>query len=111
SNFSYEAVDSGGLKIEGHLEVVDQNEAIRRVKEMGLFPVRIVEAKLARKAARVEGRVGKAKGRALRIEIKVPFLSGRVKAGPLAIFTRQLATLIEAGMPLLRGLRILREQE
>jgi type IV pilus assembly protein PilC len=47
----------------------------------------------------------------LRIEIKVPFLSGRVKAGPLAIFTRQLATLIEAGMPLLRGLRILREQE
>ena len=41
----------------------------------------------------------------------MPFLSGRVKASVLAIFTRQLATLIEAGMPLLRGLRILREQE
>src|SRR6185437_4089214 len=50
-------------------------------------------------------------GGALRVEIKVPFLSGRVKQGVLAVFTRQLATLIEAGMPLLRGLRILREQE
>src|SRR5882724_5026147 len=40
SNYSYEAVDAGGLKIEGKLEVVDQNEAIRRLKEMGLFPVR-----------------------------------------------------------------------
>ena len=45
SNFTYEAVDAGGLKIEGKLEVGDQNEAIRRVKEMGLFPVRIVEAR------------------------------------------------------------------
>jgi type IV pilus assembly protein PilC len=112
SNFSYEAVDSGGLKIEGHLEVVDQNEAIRRVKEMGLFPVRIVEAKIGRKWSRVEGRVGKKpKSGAMRMEIKVPFIGNRVKAGPLSIFTRQLATLIEAGMPLLRGLRILREQE
>jgi len=111
SNFSYEAVDSGGLKIEGSLEVVDQNEAIRRVKEMGLFPVRIVEARAARKGSKVESRGSRAKDPALKIEIKVPFLGGRVKGSVLAIFTRQLATLIEAGMPLLRGLRILREQE
>ena len=52
SNFSYEAVDAGGLKIEGQLEVIDQNEAIRRVKEMGLFPVRIVEAKLPKRGSR-----------------------------------------------------------
>jgi len=119
SNFSYEAVDAGGLKIEGHLEVVDQNEAIRRVKEMGLFPVRIVEAKLAgrgtRNAERGKGKWKRAEvrgvSRGMRVEIKIPFLSGRVKQSVLAIFTRQLSTLIEAGMPLLRGLRILREQE
>jgi len=121
SNFSYEAVDAGGLKIEGQLEVVDQNEAIRRVKEMGLFPVRIVEARPAgtRKSERGKGKrgdppssdFGATRGGGLRIEIKVPFRSGRVKLAVLAIFTRQLATLIEAGMPLLRGLRILREQE
>src|SRR4051812_18075837 len=105
SNFSYEAVDSGGLKIEGNLEVIDQNEAIRRVKEMGLFPVRIVEARAARKGPRGEGRGSRARTKVTRMEIKVPFLGGRVKGAALAIFTRQLSTLIEAGMPLLRGLR------
>jgi len=121
SNFSYEAVDSGGVKIEGKLEVIDQTEAIRRVKEMGLFPVRIIET--SQRLRRSRGRAGRRGtrnpdlgtarrgGGALRVEIKVPFLSGRVKQGVLAVFTRQLATLIEAGMPLLRGLRILREQE
>ena len=49
--------------------------------------------------------------RGLKVEIRIPYFSGRVKQWVLAIFTRQLATLIEAGMPLLRGLRILREQE
>jgi type IV pilus assembly protein PilC len=119
SNFSYEAVDSGGLKIEGHLDVLDQNEAIRRVKEMGLFPVRIVEARTSkrgrRNAERGKGagaRVGgRGVGKGLSVELKIPFFGGRVKQSALAIFTRQLATLIEAGMPLLRGLRILREQE
>jgi type IV pilus assembly protein PilC len=110
SNFSYEAVDSGGLKIEGSLEVIDQNEAIRRVKEMGLFPVRIVEARVAKVRSR-KTEAGGRKSKGLRVEIKVPFIGNRVKAAPLAIFTRQLSTLIEAGMPLLRGLRILREQE
>lgn len=114
SNFTYEAVDAGGLKIEGRLEVVDQNEAIRRVKEMGLFPVRIVESRPGRRKKAESGRAsgaGKAVGQGLRLEIRIPFLSGRVKAAVLAVFTRQLATLIEAGMPLLRGLRLLREQE
>ncbi len=112
SNFSYEAVDAGGLKIEGKLEVVDQTEAIRRVKEMGLFPVRIVESRSAKRGRwNAERGKGKQDSRGRKLEINIPFLSGRVKAGVLAIFTRQLSTLIEAGMPLLRGLRILREQE
>ena len=118
SNYSYEAVDSGGLKIEGSLEVMDQNEAIRRVKEMGLFPVRIVEARRAKRGTRNAERGGQRSevggrkaAQARKMEIRIPFLSGRVKQSVLAVFTRQLSTLIEAGMPLLRGLRILREQE
>lgn len=109
SDYSYEAVDAGGLKIQGTLDVVDQNEAIRRVKEMGLFPVRIAAAREFRKK-RLSIRP-KATGGRRQIVINIPFFSGRVKASVLAIFTRQLATLIEAGMPLLRGLRILNEQE
>src|SRR6185437_8173789 len=133
SNFTYEAVDSGGLNVKGKLEVVDQNEAIRRVKEMGLFPVRIVELRSTKgRGSREEGkrrgiwrasgrkrdsspdtrhRTLQPRGRGLSLEIQIPFISGRVKPAVLAVFTRQLATLVEAGMPLLRGLRLLREQE
>lgn len=109
SNYSYEAVDAGGLKIEGRLDVVDQNEAVRRVKEMGLFPVRIVATKPPRqKQTAIQNKPGT---RRMDIVINIPYFSGRVKASVLTIFTRQLSTLIEAGMPLLRGLRLLREQE
>jgi type IV pilus assembly protein PilC len=115
SNYTYEAVDAGGLKIEGSLEVLDQSEAVKRVKEMGLFPVRIVEARDRRGSrvvrARIRGRAKSAKPGWGSLTINIPYFSGRVKASALAVFTRQLATLIEAGMPLLRGLRILREQE
>ena len=109
SNYSYEAVDAGGLQIKGTLDVMDQTEALRRVKEMGLFPVRIVAVREIRQRHKALG----PKPRLARrdIVINVPYFSGRVKADVLAVFTRQLATLIEAGMPLLRGLRILREQE
>src|SRR6476619_2649855 len=108
SNFSYEAVDAGGLKIEGTLDVADQNEALRRVKEMGLFPVRIIEARERRRRQRVlRAKASPARARK-DIVINIPYFSGRVKTSVLAVFTRQLATLIEAGMPLLRGLRILR---
>src|SRR4030095_15370835 len=45
------------------------------------------------------------------INIKIPGLSGRVKTKVLTAFTRQLATLVDAGLPLLRGLRVLEKQE
>src|SRR5262249_17799587 len=55
------------------------------------------------------GKAGK-KG-AGQINIKIPGLSGKVKAKVLTTFTRQLATLVDAGLPLLRGLRVLEKQE
>ena len=47
----------------------------------------------------------------MNINIKIPGLSGRVKPKVLTTFTRQLATLVDAGLPLLRGLRVLEKQE
>jgi type IV pilus assembly protein PilC len=41
--FNYVAMDSRGQETKGVLEVASQNEAIGRVKEMGLFPTKIVE--------------------------------------------------------------------
>ena len=41
--FSYVAMDTRGAEMKGTLDVANQNEAIARVKEMNLFPTKIVE--------------------------------------------------------------------
>jgi type IV pilus assembly protein PilC len=115
--YDYIALDSHGKETKGSIEVGSQNEAIGRVKEMGLFPTKIIEAeriheKSAGKRARPAARTaGKKKGGALSLEIKIPGLTGGVKPKVLTTFTRQLATLVDAGLPLLRGLRVLEKQE
>ncbi|MGA2864238.1 MAG: type II secretion system F family protein [Verrucomicrobiota bacterium] len=116
--FSYVAMDAHGKETKGTLEVTSQNEAIGRVKEMGLFPTKIVEVDKARekgdkkaKAAPAGRAGGRKKGGALNFQIKIPGLSGKVKSKVLCTFTRQLATLVDAGLPLLRGLRVLERQE
>ena len=113
--YSYIALDSRGQESKGVIEVASQNEAIGRVKEMGLFPTKIFEAEKVKekgpgkKAKAAPG--AKKKSGGVNIEIKIPFLSGRVKPKILTTFTRQLATLVDAGLPLLRGLRVLEKQE
>jgi type IV pilus assembly protein PilC len=115
--YDYVALDPKGNETKGSIETDSQIEAIGRVKEMGLHPMKITEAaKVKDKAAakKVKGKVpakGGKKGGALNIEIKIPGLSGRVKPKVLTTFTRQLATLVDAGLPLLRGLRVLEKQE
>jgi type IV pilus assembly protein PilC len=109
SSYCYEAVDSGGLKIQGSIDVTDQSEALRRIKEMGLFPTHIVEAGRRRRSQTAFH--PKALPAKKTFTLSVPILGGRVKSAALAVFTRQLATLTDAGMPLLRGLRTLHEQE
>jgi len=45
------------------------------------------------------------------IKISLPFMKGRVKKKSLAIFTRQMATMIDAGLPLVQSLDILAKQQ
>ena len=120
--YNYVAMDAHGKESKGTLEVGSQNEAIGRVKEMNLFPTKIVEVasgkeKSDKKAgpapksgAKPKGK-GKGKGFNVNLNIKIPGLGGRVKSKVLTTFTRQLATLVDAGLPLLRGLRVLEKQE
>jgi type IV pilus assembly protein PilC len=111
--FNYVAMDSRGKETKGTLEVASQNEAIGRVKEMGLFPTKIVEVEKVKekvdKKAKPVTKAAKKKG--VNLNIAIPGLSGRVKSKVLTSFTRQLATLVDAGLPLLRGLRVLEKQE
>jgi type IV pilus assembly protein PilC len=115
--YDYVALDARGKETKGSIEVASQNEAIGRVKEMGLFPTKINEAdkiqekssgKKAKPAARAGG---KKKGGGMNIQLRIPGFGGGVKPKVLTTFTRQLATLVDAGLPLLRGLRVLEKQE
>ena len=114
--FNYVAMDSRGKETKGTLEVTNQNEAIGRLKEMGFFPTKVVEVDKTKEKTDAKAKAqakggGKKGGFNANISIKIPGLSGRVKSKVLTAFTRQLATLVDAGLPLLRGLRVLEKQE
>src|SRR5271166_531789 len=98
--FNYVALDQKGNETKGTIEVGSQNEAIGRVKEMGLFPTKITEsekedkgAKKGKAKAAPKAKTGGKKG--ANINIKIPGLGGGVNAKTLTTFTRQLATLVD----------------
>jgi type IV pilus assembly protein PilC len=112
--FSYVAMDSRGKETKGTLEVNNQNEAIGRLKEMGFFPTKVVEVDKTKEKAEARGKTKAPKKKGaldINLNIRIPGLSGKVKGKVLTAFTRQLATLVDAGLPLLRGLRVLEKQE
>lgn len=114
SVFTYSAMDCKGKTMQGTLQVASQSEALQRLKEMGFFPTKVSEIASPSPAERAErhaARLGLKSGR-FKARPSVSTLSrGGLKTRHLTTFTRQLATLLDAGMPLLRGLRLLEEQE
>lgn len=109
NSYTYEAVNAAGLKCNGILEVTSQSEALQRIKDMGLFPTRVKERNAQRPARPVvrSSLFAGFKG----VSITRAIFSRRVKQSAVTVFTRQLATLLNAGLPLLRGLRLLGQQE
>jgi type IV pilus assembly protein PilC len=98
--FSYTAVDARGKQANGFVEANDQSDAITQIRQLGFYPQRLDEAKDEETAAPgAEKKTVKKKSGA------------KVKSKILTIFTRQLATLIEAGLPLMRSLNTLARQE
>src|SRR5436305_6339742 len=117
--FEYVALDSRGQETAGVVEAATSNDAIGQLRQAGFFPTNVYEegrggggrdgkkaAKRAAKAARVTQPREKRKGGGI-----VLFQRKKVKPKILMIFTRQLATLIDSGLPLLRGLNVLAKQE
>ena len=99
--FNYVAKDAAGNEQRGVVEAQNMAEAQLVLRQNNLQAKSLVP----------EGG-GKKKKSALDIQIKLPkfFQSRRVKPKDLMVLTRQLATLVESGLPLLRGLRILAKQ-
>ncbi|HPA16454.1 MAG TPA: type II secretion system F family protein [Verrucomicrobiae bacterium] len=101
--YTFTAINPQGQEINGSVEAPDQNQAAAVIKQQyGAFPTRIVE-QTGLDAAAAAGPKKQAR----------PLFKGgrRVPSRTLTVFTRQLATLIDAGLPLLRGLGTLEKQE
>ena len=114
-NFAYTALDARGQEVNDTLEAGSEQEAIAALRQAGYYPTSVMEAGKAAKAARGKAaKAPKAKGTGTKkeINISIPFLERKtIKPKVLMIFTRQLATLIDSGLPLLRGLNVLGKQE
>ena len=111
-SFAYVALDAQGQQVSDFIDAASQPEAINALRGQGLFPTSVKEQARTTKAKASKGvKAPKASG-AKAVKINLPFLEKKtVKSATLMIFTRQLATLIDAGLPLLRGLTVLAKQE
>ena len=90
--FSYIGLDSRGAKVNGTIEATGRNSALSRLREQGVYATSVVEQSAARATSWRLGRQ-------------------RASASDLALLTRQLATLIEAGLPLDEALAATAEQQ
>ena len=108
ARFTFTALDSKGKEVQGEIEAENQSAAIARIREKSLFPSKV--APVAGGGAAAPAKKAKASG--MNMEIKMPkFLQGRVKTKDLTVFTRQMSTLVNAGLPLMRAIRVLQRQE
>ncbi len=123
ATFQYIAKDSSGQEKRGMVEAGDRSGAIAAIRAQGLMPTALGEVKgggaaakpatakktaAAKKPAKKGGGIGSKE-----INIKLPkFLRPKkVKAKDLTAFTRQLATLVNAGLPLMRCIEVLKKQK
>ena len=98
-SYQFEAMDATGQEIRDVVEAPNQDEAQATIRQMGYFVTKISVKKARRTAAQKKD---KKKGKT--------FAIGGVKSRVLTTFTRQLSILQDAGLPILRSLKILEQQ-
>jgi len=104
--FQYEAMDNTGLEIKETIEAASEAEAQQSIREKGFFVTKITEKTTRKKK---DGKTKETKAPTANRK-KQTFTIGGVSAKKLTAFTRQLSTLQDAGLPILRSLRILEGQ-
>ncbi|MDT0164780.1 type II secretion system F family protein [Actinotalea sp. AC32] len=92
--FEYAVRDKSGKLVKGRVEAPNQAAVASRLRTMGMAPVSIDEVSAT----------------GLSKEISIPGLSDRISLKDTAVMSRQLATMINSGLSLLRSLSILAEQ-
>jgi type IV pilus assembly protein PilC len=99
--FQYVALDSQGVEIKDEIDALSEKEAISKIRTMGYFPTKV------RPKGATKGTAGRAGAKPKRRR----GAGARVKVKHITQFARQLSTLQDAGLPILRSLRILEEQQ
>ncbi|MHC4983328.1 MAG: type II secretion system F family protein [Planctomycetota bacterium] len=102
--FTYEALNNVGQPVKDEVEAASSEEAISKIRARGYFPTKLKE-KAARRGVKPAAEGPAAAKRGARRTV------GRVSKKLLTQVTRQLSTLIDAGLPILRSLRILEKQQ
>jgi type IV pilus assembly protein PilC len=97
--FKYEALDGQGVTIKDQIEALSQKEAISKIQNMGYFPTK-VQVHGVKKKSLAKAATSTRKGSGKKVKIRL-----------VTQFARQLSTLQDAGLPILRSLRILQEQQ
>ena len=109
ANFDFVAMNQQGKEVRGRVSAANAADAGNKLRAKGLFAKKVTEegaggGAAAKKPAKKSG--------GLNAEIKLPsWMQGRVKAKDVTTFTRQLSTLISAGLPLMRAMRVVERQE
>jgi type IV pilus assembly protein PilC len=101
--FQYEAMNAQGKMVRDEVEARDENDATTKLHDLKLYPVRIKQKSVRRAGGGGGARAGGGRGRR-------SFVMGGVKGKQLTVFTRQLSTLTDAGIPIVQSLRILESQ-
>ena len=100
--FQYEAMDNTGREVKDTIDASTQEEAQQLIRQKGFFVTKISERSKAKKKGPVQKKGGRRK--------KKSFTIGKISTKQLCTFTRQLSTLQDAGLPILRSLKILEGQ-
>jgi len=104
--YTYEAMNSSGQEVKDEIDANTSDEAIAKIRNKGFFPTKIKE-----KAVKKGAKKKKADDTSLTPTRKMPLAIGGVPQKQLVAFTRQLSTLQDAGLPILRSLQILEQQQ
>ncbi len=105
--FEYEAINAAGQAVKDRLQAPSAADALTKIRTQGYYPTRVREAASKTTKATPQGSGGQRKSTGGLAGISF----GRVSTTVLAEFTRQLSTLQDAGLPLVRSLKILWQQE
>jgi len=93
--FAYTARDTSGKVVKGRVDGTTEGVAVAKLRTMGVSPITVAET---------------AGGTGLNMEINIPGMGKKVTLKDLAVMSRQMATMLSAGLSLLRALTILSDQ-